>query len=86
VSFSILAIYFDYGRATPPSSQLIAISIMLGIPSLQLRIRHSDQLMCDSSILLVYSPLLPDSISPLFRDEIDPEVVINATGGDAGNK
>jgi hypothetical protein len=86
VSFSILAIYFDYGRATPPLSQLVAISIMLSVPSLQLRIRHSDQLMCDSSILLIYSPLLADSISPLFRDEVDPEVVVNATGGDAGNK
>jgi hypothetical protein len=42
--------------------------------------------MCDSSILLIYSPLLADSISPLFRDEVDPEVVVNATGGDAGNK
>jgi len=59
---------------------------VLGIPLLQLRIRHSDQLMGDSAILLVHGPLLADGISLSLRDEVDPEVVVNAADGDAGEK
>jgi hypothetical protein len=59
---------------------------MLSVPSLQLRIRHSDQLMGDSTILLVHRSLLTDRVSPPLRDEIDPEVVVDATGGDASKK
>jgi hypothetical protein len=73
-------------RATPPSSQLVAIGIMLGIPSFQFRIGHSDQFMRDSTVLLVHSSRLADRITFPFRDEVDPEVVVNATSGDAGKK
>jgi hypothetical protein len=59
---------------------------MLGIPSLQLRIRHPDQLMCDSTILLVHSSLLTNRITSSLRNEIDPEVVVYATGGDADKR
>jgi hypothetical protein len=59
---------------------------VLGIPSFQLRIRHSDQLVGNSTILTVHSALLTDRIASPLRDEVDPEVIVNATGGDAGKK
>jgi len=86
VNFPRPAIFFEYERTTLPSSQLVAISIMLGIPSLQLRIRHPDQFMCDSTILLVNSSPLTNRITSSLRNEVDPEVVVYATGGDADKK
>jgi hypothetical protein len=59
---------------------------MLSIPSLQLRIWHSDQLVRNGAVLLIHSSLLANRITFSLRDEVDPEVVVNATGSDAGKK
>jgi len=40
--------------------------------------------MRDSAILLVHSSLLADRITSPLRNEIDPEVVVDATGSDTG--
>jgi len=74
----------SHGQATPSQSQLVAISIMLGIPSFQIGVLHFDQFMRDGTILLVHGSLLADRVSFSLRDEVDPEVVVDGTGGDAG--
>ena len=59
---------------------------MLCIPLLQLSIWYPDKLMSNSSIFLVHHTLLTDCVTLPLRDEIDPEVVINAADNDAGNE
>lgn len=81
-----IPVILKHEQATPPSSQLVAIGIMLSIPSLQLRIRHSDQLVRNCAVLLIHSSLLANRITFSLRNEVDPEVVVNATGSDAGKK
>lgn len=66
-----------------PSSQLVAVGIMLCVPSLQLRLRHSDKLVSDGAILLIHHALLTDCISPPLGDKIDPEDVVNTAEQDA---
>lgn len=66
------------------SNQLVAIGIMLCIPSLQLSLRHPDKLVSDSAVFLVHHTLLTDLISLPLRDEVDPEVVVDAADSDTG--
>jgi hypothetical protein len=68
-----------------PSNQLVAIGIMFCIPSLQFSIRHPYKLMSNSSVFLVHNALLPDRITLPFRNEVDPEVVVNSAEGDTGD-
>jgi hypothetical protein len=68
-----------------PSNQLVAIGIMFCIPSLQFGIRHPYKLMSNSSVFLVHNALLPDRITLPFRNEVDPEIVVNSAEGDTGD-
>ena len=79
-----MLVILKHEQATPPSSQLVAIGIMLSIPSLQLRIRHSDQLVRNCAVLLIHSSLLANRITFSLRNEVDPEVVVDAADSDTG--
>jgi hypothetical protein len=59
---------------------------MLCIPSLQFSIRHPDELMSNSSVFLVHNALLTNCITPPFRNEIDPEVVVDSAEGNTGDE
>lgn len=67
------------------SKQLVAVGIVLCIPSLQFGLRYPDKLMSDSAVLLVNHALLADFVSLPLGDEVDPEDVVYTTEQDARN-
>lgn len=69
-----------------PSSQLVAVGIMLCVPSLQLGVRYSDKLVSDSAIFLIHHALLADRVTPPLRNEVDPEDIVNTAEQDAKKK
>ena len=60
------------------SDQLVTIGIVLCVPLLKIDLLHSDELMGDSTIVLVHHTFLADGIASPTWDEVDPEVVVHS--------